>query len=68
MLHGSSAHGYQYPGLLEKSPAISVCDRTLVTDENCHVCCTLADEGIQMEFVCGDAPGIRRDVLAQSWG
>ena len=33
MLHGSVTRGYQYSGLLEKCPAISVCDRTLVTDE-----------------------------------
>ena len=33
MLHGSCSHGYQYSGLLEKCPALSVCDRTLVTDE-----------------------------------
>jgi hypothetical protein len=33
MLHGSVSHGYQYSGLLEKCPAISVCDRTVVTDE-----------------------------------
>ncbi len=33
MLHGSVSRGHQYSGLLEKCPAISVCDRTLVTDE-----------------------------------
>ncbi len=33
MLHGSVSRGYQYSGLLEKCPAISVCDRTLITDE-----------------------------------
>ncbi len=33
MLHGSLSKGYQYSGLLEKCPAISVCDRTIVTDE-----------------------------------
>jgi len=34
MLHGTNSKGYHYSGLLEKCPAISVCDRTLVTDEN----------------------------------
>jgi len=34
MLHGQSAGGYHYSGLLEKCPAVSVCDRTLVTDES----------------------------------
>jgi hypothetical protein len=34
MLHRSVSREYQYSGLLEKCPAISVCDRTLVTDES----------------------------------
>jgi len=34
MIHGTSSKGYHYSGLLEKCPAVSVCDRTLVTDEN----------------------------------
>lgn len=34
MLHGQNAGGYHYSGLLEKCPAVSVCDRTLVTDES----------------------------------
>ena len=34
MLHGTISHGYNYTGLLEKCPAISVCDRTIVTDED----------------------------------
>jgi len=34
ILHGSSSHGHEYSGLLEKCPAVSVCDRTLVVDES----------------------------------
>ena len=34
MLHGSSSKGHEYSGLLEKCPAVSVCERTLVTDES----------------------------------
>ncbi len=34
MLHGSSSRGREYSGLLEKCPAVSVCDRTLVVDES----------------------------------
>jgi len=34
MLHGYQTRGNQYSGLLEKCPAISVCDRTVMTDEN----------------------------------
>lgn len=34
MLHGQNSGGYHYSGLLEKCPAVSVCDRTLVTDES----------------------------------
>ncbi len=34
MLHGQNAGGYHYSGLLEKCPAVSVCDRTLVTEES----------------------------------
>ncbi|PWR74205.1 hypothetical protein DK846_03385 [Methanospirillum lacunae] len=34
IIHGSSSHGHEYSGLLEKCPAISVCDRTLVVDES----------------------------------
>ncbi len=34
MFHGTNSKGYHYSGLLEKCPAISVCYRTLVTDEN----------------------------------
>lgn len=34
MLHGTSSHGDNYTGLLENCTAISVCDRTLVTDES----------------------------------
>ncbi len=34
ILHGSSSHGREYSGLLEKCPAVSVCDRTLVVDES----------------------------------
>jgi hypothetical protein len=33
MLHGSISRGKSYMGLLEKCPALSVCDRTLVTDD-----------------------------------
>lgn len=33
MLHGSMSKGNHYSGLLEKCPAISVCDRTLIHDE-----------------------------------
>jgi hypothetical protein len=33
MLHRTNSKGYHYSGLLEKYPAISVCDM-LVTDEN----------------------------------
>ncbi len=34
MIHGSTSRGTHYSGLLEKCPAISVCDRTLLSDEN----------------------------------
>jgi hypothetical protein len=34
ILHGSSSRGREYSGLLEKCPAVSVCDRTLVVDES----------------------------------
>jgi len=34
MMHGSSSRGREYSGLLEKCPAVSVCDRTLVVDES----------------------------------
>jgi len=34
MMHGSSTRGREYSGLLEKCPAVSVCDRTLVVDES----------------------------------
>ena len=34
MIHGSTSRGTHYSGLLEKCPAIAVCDRTLVSDEN----------------------------------
>lgn len=33
MLHGQNAGGYHYSGLLDKCPAIPVCDRTLVTEK-----------------------------------
>ena len=34
MIHGSTSKGNHYSGLLEKCPAISVCDRTLIRDES----------------------------------